>query len=347
MFGEFVGDGNMPPVATIDQPVGETTIQVRSSVSFQGSGTDPDDGDFISGYLWSFSGPAAIADSTLQNPEVIFNVPGDYLVSFTVYDSAELPDPTPDTCVIHVESNFSPISQADWSLASVDSEETVGEDGSAIRAFDGDPGTYWVTNWTNGSPGHPHEIVIDLDMFYDVDGLSYLPRQDFNSQDEPLTNGNVLDYEVYLSLDGAVWGTSVASGTFDTTRLSKEVNFTPQRARFIRFVALSEINGNPWTNAAEINVSGWLPQSSIVLTPETATVVTEGLVFFTVTGGEPEGDPEYEFTIFDNQSGGTIDQDGNYVAGTTGNVVDTIRVTDAMLSIKEAVVTVNENIRHG
>ena len=93
-----------------------------------------------------------------------------------------------------------------------------------------------------------------------------------------MTNGNVLDYEVYVSLDGDVWGTSVASGTFDTTRLSKEVNFTPQRARFIRFVALSEINGNPWTNAAEINVSGSPPQSTMVITPETITVVTEGQV---------------------------------------------------------------------
>ena len=345
VFGKFVGDGNMPPVATIGQPVGETTILVRSSVSFQGSGTDPDEGDFISGYLWSFSGPAAIADSTLQNPDVTFNVPGDYTVSFTVYDSAGLPDPTPDTRVVHVESNFSPISQAGWSLAYVDSEETVGEDGRAIRAFDGNPDTYWVTQWTGSSPGHPHEIVIDLGTFYDVDGLSYLPRQDFNSYGEPVTNGNVLGYEVYVSLDGAVWGTHVASGTFDATRLAKEVNFAPQRARFIRFVALSEINGNPWTNAAEINVSGSLPQSSMVLTPETATVVTGGSVSFTVTGGEPESNPDYEFTIVDNQSGGTIDQIGNYIAGATGNVVDTIRVTDALFSVKEAVVTVNEDIK--
>jgi len=45
-----------------------------------------------------------------------------------------------------------PISQAGWSLLYCDSEETVGEDGVATNSFDGDPGTFWSTQWTPTSP---------------------------------------------------------------------------------------------------------------------------------------------------------------------------------------------------
>jgi hypothetical protein len=35
-----------------------------------------------------------------------------------------------------------------------------------------------------------------------------------------------------------------------------QVNFTSVKGQYIRLRALSEINGNPWTAAAEINVLG-------------------------------------------------------------------------------------------
>jgi hypothetical protein len=130
----------------------------------------------------------------------------------------------------------------------VDSEETVGEDGAAVNAIDGNPGTIWHTQWQGGSPEHPHEIQLDLGQVMDVCALHYLPRQDSN------LNGTVADYEIYLSEDGESWGDPVASGTFAAGSDEKWVPFAGTSARYVRVVARSEVNGGPWTSAAELSL---------------------------------------------------------------------------------------------
>src|SRR5690242_2335994 len=45
---------------------------------------------------------------------------------------------------------------------SADSEETYGQNGRGTNAIDGDPNTYWHTQWQDKSPGLPHEIVLEL-----------------------------------------------------------------------------------------------------------------------------------------------------------------------------------------
>jgi hypothetical protein len=133
----------------------------------------------------------------------------------------------------------------------VDSEETAEEDGKATNAFDGDSATIWHTEWSSSNPPHPHTIAIDLGASYDIDGFRYLPRQDV---DWP--NGSIAQYEFYVSTDGVNWGSAAASGTFAATQAEKEVTFTARTGRYIKLVALSEVNGNPWASAAEINVLG-------------------------------------------------------------------------------------------
>jgi hypothetical protein len=129
----------------------------------------------------------------------------------------------------------------------VDSEETAGEDGAGENPIDGDPDTIWHTEWSAADPPHPHEIQLDLGRETSVCGFRYLPRQ-------VGTNGTVADYEIYLSRDGASWGDPVAAGTFPAGSQEKWVPFAETTARYVRFVALSEINGNPWTTAAELSV---------------------------------------------------------------------------------------------
>ena len=85
-----------------------------------------------------------------------------------------------------------PIDRTNWSVEFVDSEELV-EDGGypAENSYDGDPDTFWSTEWSSSDPDpcHPHEIQIDLGGFYDICGFRYLPRQDVG------VNGTVKDYE--------------------------------------------------------------------------------------------------------------------------------------------------------
>jgi peptidoglycan/xylan/chitin deacetylase (PgdA/CDA1 family) len=138
------------------------------------------------------------------------------------------------------------IPKSTWSLKSVDSQELVYENGAAMNTFDGNVSTIWHTQWYGGSP--PHEIQIDLGVIYDIDGFYYLPRQDGG------VNGRIGRYEFYVSGDGVNWGSPVATGTFANDATEKMVIFTPKTGRFVRLRALSEVNGNPWTSMAEINV---------------------------------------------------------------------------------------------
>jgi len=153
-----------------------------------------------------------------------------------------------------------PIDQAGWSLEYVDSEETVGEDGAAVNSFDGDPDTFWSTQWIPTSPPPPHEIQIDLGGFYDICGFRYLPRQDSGAGSE---NGMIDEYEFYVSGDGVTWGAAVVSGTLVKDKTEKQVAFDGTLGRYIRLRAISEVNGNPWTTMAELNVLAVQPDSDI------------------------------------------------------------------------------------
>jgi hypothetical protein len=93
----------------------------------------------------------------------------------------------------------------------------------------------------------PHEIQLDLGDTYDAAAFQYLPRQ--NS-----ANGRISEYEIYLSADGSNWGTPATTGTWSNTTSEQTVTFDPEEGRYVRLVALSEVNGNPWTSAAELNV---------------------------------------------------------------------------------------------
>jgi hypothetical protein len=107
-----------------------------------------------------------------------------------------------------------------------------------------------INKWYQYEPVCPHEIVIDLGDLYVVGGFQYLPRQDGN------INGTVAEYSIYVSEDGITWGEAVATGTFASDTTEKEVTCTGKIGRYVCFVALSEVNGNPWTSVAEINILG-------------------------------------------------------------------------------------------
>ncbi len=142
------------------------------------------------------------------------------------------------------------ISRKGWRLKYVDSEERIAENGAAVNGFDGDGWTIWHTQWNQISPPPPHEIQIDLGLTYIINGFRYLPRQNGSP------NGRIAQYEFYVSPDGVNWGTPVTSGSFANDASRKDVGFSAKTGRYIRLRALSEVNGNPWTSMAEINVTG-------------------------------------------------------------------------------------------
>src|SRR5262249_53714983 len=103
-------------------------------------------------------------------------------------------------------------------------------------------------------------LVLDLGGQYQVDGFRYLPRQD------GYPDGTMAGYEFYVSPDGTTWGTAVAAGTLAADTTEKTVRFTAKPGRYVRLVAVSDINGGPATSVAELNVFG------TVVTPPSVTL---------------------------------------------------------------------------
>src|SRR5215831_348097 len=169
--------------------------------------------------------------------------------------SVTLPTNTPGESIIP---------QRQMRVVFVDSQESVGENGAATNAIDGDATTIWHTKWFRRTAPLPHTLVLDLGGQYQVDGLRYLPRQDGNP------NGTIAGYQFYVSSDGTTWGSAVAAGTFAADTTEKTVRFPATPGRYVRLVALSEINGQPWTSAAELNVFG-----IAVVSPPTSSLIPQ------------------------------------------------------------------------
>src|SRR5690606_21578421 len=149
-------------------------------------------------YLWNFGDPA-ITDSVAEEPGLVqFNNTGTFVVTFTVTDALGRADASPATCVVNVQSNSANnvVPQANMSLQYVDSEELVAINRAATYAFDGDPATFWITEFFLKKAPLPHEIQINLGSAYEIYELDYLPRQEG-------TDGTITQYEVYISRDGA------------------------------------------------------------------------------------------------------------------------------------------------
>ena len=133
-------------------------------------------------------------------------------------------------------------------VVKADSEETSGEDGKAANAVDGNANTIWHTQWQDESPECPHEIIIELSEAVGINGFTYLPRQDESD------HGSIKEYEFYVSDDGKEFGKPVKKGEFTADKEKKTVTFEGKKCRFIKLRAISEINGEAWTSAAEIGV---------------------------------------------------------------------------------------------
>ncbi|MBC3846765.1 discoidin domain-containing protein [Winogradskyella echinorum] len=142
---------------------------------------------------------------------------------------------------------ITPQNPIDPILIYYDSEE-LNAGNPASNAFDGDPNTIWHTEWVNANPPPPHEMHLDLGENSLVSGFTYLPRQAAQQ------NGRVADYEIYVSNSTSNWGAPISTGTWANDQALKTVNFPAVQARYLRFVALSEVNGNPWAAAAEIGI---------------------------------------------------------------------------------------------
>jgi regulation of enolase protein 1 (concanavalin A-like superfamily) len=215
-------------------------------------------------------------------------------------------DPSPELAfTVPVDPNGEPteIPNNGWSLHFVDSQDTDGY--AATQAFDGNPSTFWHTIWKTETTPPPHDLQINLGATYPVTGFRYLPRQD------SYTDGNISEYEFYVSEDGTNWGQPVASGTFSATKTEKEILFPQTYARYVRLLSYSDVYGDDATNVAELTVlqgdSGITPPGNTapVANAGSTNVVEDGQVSITLAANDPENDT-LTYTIVSGPSHGTF-----------------------------------------
>lgn len=193
------------------------------------------------GGTWNWSGPGTSGTSREQT--FYANATGTATATYT------------NTCGTQSTQTFNltvfptgvqKISHSNWTLVSADSEA---DGNKAILAFDDNTNTFWHTPWGSAETNFPHEIIIKLGALYQLSGFSYLPRQD-NS-----VNGTISEYKISTSIDGLNWE-PVNAGKWTNSKNEKVVQFDNKSGEYVKLTALSEVNGNAWASAAEINLYG-------------------------------------------------------------------------------------------
>ena len=145
-----------------------------------------------------------------------------------------------------------PINRAGWAITA-DSQQPGNE---ATNALDGNTGSIWHSAYSPTNAPLPHRLIIDMKTAQNVQGITYLPRQDGNS------NGNWGQHTVELSSDGTNY-VLVAKGTYRDSNSLKTTIFETKPARYVRITAITEAgNRGPWSSASE-------GQSSVSFGPKT------------------------------------------------------------------------------
>lgn len=127
------------------------------------------------------------------------------------------------------------------------SEEIVAENGSVKNVFDNDISTYWHTEWKDKTPIHPHYIAFELKEKTNINGFEYTPRQDYE-------NGRILDYQFIISNNSDLSNGFLFLGKFEKSSQKQIVKFPSVEGKYVKFIALSEVNNQPWASCAEFNI---------------------------------------------------------------------------------------------
>lgn len=117
------------------------------------------------------------------------------------------------------------------------------------NAIDGDPQSFWHSNYDEPPAAFPHEIAVALDAPVELKGLRLTQRQGSNH------NGWIKAYEVYASGNWQAWSEPVAKGEMEPTTEEQTIKFAkPVKAQFFRVVIKSGHSNGPWAAIAELNL---------------------------------------------------------------------------------------------
>ena len=132
------------------------------------------------------------------------------------------------------------ICRKDWKILGISDEK-------AYTILDGNSSTVW--HQRDGKK-MPIELVIDLGNEYNLYGFKYLPDQN------KWSFGIITHYQFYVSADNKEWKL-VSEGEFSNIKnnpLWQIKQFTSEKARFIKIIALKNTSGDDVAGYAEVDV---------------------------------------------------------------------------------------------
>lgn len=149
---------------------------------------------------------------------------------------------------VHVSKPAMRFDRTGWTIVDVSSEEPSGEgadNGTASVVLDGNPATYWHSQWAGGTGQLPHHFTIDMQKELLVTSVDLQRRTN---------NGDTKSGNIYISSDNI---TFTHIGTFEMAEVNDAQTFklSTTRGRFLK-VEVTESRRPPFSNFSEVYVRG-------------------------------------------------------------------------------------------
>ncbi|SFW56946.1 F5/8 type C domain-containing protein [Sinomicrobium oceani] len=166
-------------------------------------------------------------------------------VSSSVYDeisALNLPAPEEDLTKLTDDPDW----ESRWLIAGYSSQETGGENGRASNAIDGDPATYWHSQWSGDNPAvYPHYIAVDMKEVTTLNGFTLTQRDG---------QRKVKDIELQVSNDNNNWE-SIGDYVLDDTEMAQNIDLPESRSfRYFKVIMKSAYDGLQFAALAEVTV---------------------------------------------------------------------------------------------
>lgn len=168
----------------------------------------------------------------------------------------------------NTEVDLTGLTAEDIAYTSQHSSSTAeGTDGAAVNVADGNPNTYWHSQYGNSSVTLPQSVTLDLGAEKTIYKVDYLARQNQAS-------GRFKEYGIEVSTDNNVY-TEAAHGTLDNITAWQEIEFVPVNARYVRVVAYEAYStGTGSCSLAELKIHEY---SEGVITPGNEEELTQAV----------------------------------------------------------------------
>lgn len=240
------------------------------------------DGEFVSSAKGKFIHNGLVKKENITN--ATFALPLERIGSKTDTVSAEMDNIVISSQEVTLEDAYN---KAAWTgTANTETENLGGSDGQKEgeieKAFDNDPGTHWHSEWkpeedkvesADGTPGTIDEAVAEIrfDQGYEIDQISFTPRQDAQS-------GFVTEASLFVLTEEGQWTEVAKDQKFAADNSKKTFYFEPQMVYGFRFSATQSSDG--WVTVSEFGL-GNAPEIQ-----KTYTVYVEAGEGGTVSGGK-------------------------------------------------------------